>query len=114
MRAVDDGDGLDLDQEIGCESRRTSTVVLVGRPAPKYSMRTSTCLKNSSMSVVKVWVRTRSAKVAPAAARAVFRFSPTWRTCAAHVAFADDLARAVAREQPGHEDELARHDGHDR
>ena len=34
----------------GCASLRTSTVVLVGS-APKYSMRTSTCLKNSSMSV---------------------------------------------------------------
>ena len=34
----------------GCARRRTSTVVLVGI-APKYSMRTSTCLKNSSMSV---------------------------------------------------------------
>ena len=62
----------------GCERRRTSTVVLVGSAA-KYSIRTPTCLKNSSMSVVKVWVRTRSASVAPAAARAAFRFSPTWR-----------------------------------
>ena len=34
----------------GWASLRTSTVVLVGS-APKYSMRTSTCLKNSSMSV---------------------------------------------------------------
>ena len=34
----------------GWASRRTSTVVLVGS-APKYSMRTSVCLKNSSISV---------------------------------------------------------------
>src|SRR5438876_8802564 len=34
----------------GWASRRTSTVVLVGS-APKYSIRTSVCLKNSSMSV---------------------------------------------------------------
>src|SRR6516162_6284020 len=59
----------------GCESRCTSTVVLVGSAGPKYSIRTSTCLKNSSMSVVKVWVRTRSASVAPAAANAAFKFS---------------------------------------
>src|SRR5262249_54639613 len=61
----------------GWESRRTSTVVLVGSAAPKYSMRTSTWWKNASISVVNVWVRTRSAKVAPAAASAIFRFSPT-------------------------------------
>ena len=35
----------------GCDSRRTSTVVLVGSDRPKISARVSGCLKNSSMSV---------------------------------------------------------------
>jgi hypothetical protein len=68
-------------------------------------------LKNSSMSVVKVWVRTRSASVAPAAARAAFADLADLR---AHVSFADDLAGLVAGEQAGHEDQLSRDDGHDR
>ena len=97
----------------GCERRRTSTVVLVGSASPKYSIRTSTCLKNSSMSVVKVCVRTRSAKVAPAAASG-FEVLADLADLRAHVAFADDLARAVAREQAGDEHELARDDRHHR
>src|SRR5215813_7741958 len=66
----------------GCDSRRTSTVVLAGRPTPKKSWRMSTCLKNSSMSVTNVVVFTRLASVTPAASSAARIFSPTWRICA--------------------------------
>jgi len=52
-------------------------VVLVGIAGPKYSMRTSTCLKYSSMSVTYVLVFTMSPSVAPAVASAALMFSPT-------------------------------------
>jgi hypothetical protein len=53
-------DRLDLDQKIRMREAAHLDGGLVGS-APKYSIRTPTCLKNSSMSVVKVWV----AKPAP-------------------------------------------------
>jgi hypothetical protein len=81
-RCGDDCDGLDLDQEVGMREAAHLDGGTGRQCRPKYSIRTSTCLKNSSMSVVKVCVRTRSARVAPAAASAAFRFSPTWRICA--------------------------------
>jgi hypothetical protein len=54
------GDRLDLDQKIRMREAAHLDGGLVGS-APEYSIRTPTCLQNSSMSVVKVWV----AKPAP-------------------------------------------------
>ena len=65
----------------------------------KYSMRTPTCLKNSSMSVVKVWVRTRSASVAPDGRERRLQVLADLADLGAHVSLADDLAGLVAGEQ---------------
>jgi hypothetical protein len=65
------------------------------------------------MSVVKVWVRTRSARVAPAAASCLQVFAHL-ADLGAHVSLADDLARLVAGEEAGYENELAANDGNDR
>lgn len=98
----------------GCESRRTSTVVLVGMPGAEV-LHAYVDMPEELVDVGGERLGADEIAERRAGGRQRrLQVLADLTDLSAHVALADDVARLVAGEQTGHEDEFARNDGHHR
>src|SRR5262245_21323120 len=87
----------------GCARRRTSTVVLVGS-ATKYSILTSTCWKNSSMSSHIGGGLHQVLQRRPGGREGHLEVLTYLANLCAHVAFANNIAMTVTGQLSGNKD----------